>query len=292
MWFGEYDTSKIGRITTSGQITEFNTLNGGGRSSSPFGITAGPDGAIWFAELTASKIGRITTSGVVSEFSTPTPNSQPIGITVGADGALWFTEQLTSKIGRIAITPEAIPDQPQNVSATLSGSQATISWDPLPKTLSVEAGANHTCAVIDGAAKCWGYNNFGELGNGTYTNSNTPVQVQGLTSGVKAVAAGGDFSCALSNNGGVTCWGFGSYGQLGNNNNASSSVPVQVSGLTSGVTAISAGYYSMCALVNGSVQCWGLNYNQVPTPIGGLSSNVTQVSAGWLHACALDATAV
>ena len=80
------------------QITEFPipTANSG-----PFGITAGPDGALWFTEGSGNKIGRITTAGAFSEFSIPTTASGPSGVTVGPDGALWFTELSADKIGRI-----------------------------------------------------------------------------------------------------------------------------------------------------------------------------------------------
>jgi streptogramin lyase len=78
--------------------------------SGPFGITAGPDGALWFAENNANKIGRITVAGVVTEFPIPTANSAPSGITTGPDGALWFTENGANKIGRLRIVPTATHD--------------------------------------------------------------------------------------------------------------------------------------------------------------------------------------
>jgi streptogramin lyase len=68
-------------------------------SSQPYGITAGPDGALWFTEALGNKIGRITTAGTITEFPI-TPGSGPTGITAGPDGALWFTES-AGNIGRI-----------------------------------------------------------------------------------------------------------------------------------------------------------------------------------------------
>ncbi len=69
--------------------------------SVPFGITAGPDGALWFTESVGNRIGRITTAGVISEYSSGlSANSNPSGIAAGPDGALWFTEA-ANRIGRI-----------------------------------------------------------------------------------------------------------------------------------------------------------------------------------------------
>ena len=76
-------------------------------ASRPFGITAGPDGALWYTELNANKIGRILPTGVTGiEFPIPTAAAQPTGITTGPDGNLWFAEIATSKIGRI--TPDGV----------------------------------------------------------------------------------------------------------------------------------------------------------------------------------------
>jgi virginiamycin B lyase len=122
LWFTEPAANQIGRITTSGTITEFpvptpNSFLGGHQP--PAGgpsITSGPDGAIWFTEPAANQIGRITTSGTFTEYAIPTANSSPGGITRGHDGALWFTESGPGKIGRIttsgSITEFALPASP------------------------------------------------------------------------------------------------------------------------------------------------------------------------------------
>ena len=107
LWFTESGSNQIGRITTTGTITEFDvsTLN-----SEPSGIAPGPDGYLWFTERLVNKIGRITTSGKVTEFEVPTADSAPNGITAGASGDMWFTEQLGDKIGRrpVGFTPSEI----------------------------------------------------------------------------------------------------------------------------------------------------------------------------------------
>lgn len=155
------------------------------------------------------------------------------------------------------------------------------------------------CAVtVGGRAVCWGNNSTGKLGNGTETNSKTPVQVAGLESGVRSVTVGSSFACALTSSGSVKCWGSNAEGQLGNGTNTISSVPVQVTGFETGVTSVEAGRSSICAVRLNSAWCWGNNdYGQlgngttvssnVPLPVTGLSAGVQAVSMGANHACAL-----
>src|SRR5206468_1000058 len=109
-------------------------------------------------------------------------------------------------------------------------------------------GRAHVCAVTSlGAAKCWGVNDYGQLGDGTIQGEFGAVPVQGLSSGVLAVAAGDLHSCAVAG-GKVVCWGSNSEGQLGDGTTAEEHAPVDVAGLASGVVGIAAGAYHACVL--------------------------------------------
>ncbi len=199
-----------------------------------------------------------------------------------------------------------------------NGAQRTEAADAPTRVAAVSAGGAHTCAVTAaGGVKCWGFNFFGQLGNGTTSGPDcggfcyaTPVDVSGLTSGVAAVSAGGAHTCALTAAGGVKCWGYNGLGQLGDGTTTNRSTPVDVTGLTSGVAAVSAGFQHTCALTTGAgVKCWGLNSagqlgdgtntgpqtcivfagpcSTLPVDVSGLTSGVVAVSAGAFHTCAL-----
>jgi len=184
-------------------------------------------------------------------------------------------------------------------SATSNGS-GNGGGNTLSSVTGIAAGFESSCAVVTGGVKCWGDNTVGELGIDPATSSTSvPVQVQGLASGVQAIAGGRAHSCALVN-GGVQCWGENDSGQLGiDPATPSTSVPVQVQGLTSGVTAITAGVRHSCAVVDGGVKCWGRNdsgllgidpataYTSVPVQVQGLTGGVTAVSTGAWHTCAV-----
>ena len=127
---------------------------------------------------------------------------------------------------------------------------------------SISAGYFHTCAVDSGGGViCWGANAYGQLGDGTYEDRQTPVPVTGFASGgIAAVSAGYRHTCGLTESGGVKCWGDNSSGQLGDGTYSGSLVPVDVSGLLSGVVEVRAGYRHTCAVTSrGEMLCWGRN---------------------------------
>ena len=197
----------------------------------------------------------------------------------------------------------------RNVRGELGDGTYTNRRVPAPVTgltsgvLAITGGKSHTCALNStGAVFCWGYNGSGRLGDGTTMYRNVPTPVTGLHSGVSAIAAGGNHTCALNSKGAVVCWGQNSPGQLGDGTNVDRHAPTPVAGLTSGVSAIAAGGSHACALKStGAVVCWGANWGgqigdgttenpHTPTPVVSLMSGVSAIAAGENHTCALKST--
>ena len=91
-------------------------------------------------------------------------------------------------------------------------------------------GDYHSCAVLsDGTARCWGVGTWGQLGDGTYASSTTPVTVSGIGTATQ-IAAAYRHSCALLADGTIRCWGYNVSGQLGDGTHDGSPVPVAVGG--------------------------------------------------------------
>lgn len=128
----------------------------------------------------------------------------------------------------------------------------------LADAVQISAGSYHTCVLTPfGGIKCWGATNYGY--GSPIASSSTPIDVIGLASGIISISAGDKHTCALNVLGAVKCWGDNNDGQLGDGTSISSMSPVDVTGLGSGVSAISASSYQTCVLLSTG----GLNAGEV-----------------------------
>lgn len=166
----------------------------------------------------------------------------------------------------------------------------------------VATGGHHSCALrANGSVACWGRNDVGQLGNGSFDPQLVPVAVPGLGQ-VLAVAAGGRHSCALVADGSVHCWGANDRGQLGDGTLTARPVPVPVAGVSLAL-AITAGEQHSCALLAGfRARCWGAN-DSAQLGDGSLIDRLTAVAvsigprlsalaAGASRTCVLNASLV
>jgi alpha-tubulin suppressor-like RCC1 family protein len=148
------------------------------------------------------------------------------------------------------------------------------------------AGTAHSCALLSaGTVACWGSNEFGQLGNGTFADSSTPVIVPGLLA--SDLAVGHAHTCAIVEGGAVLCWGQNTAGQLGDGSQTSRGLPTPVAGLPGEVIAVAAGFSHSCAAVSGgTVFCWGEWSASSPTQVPGADSvSVRRLAAGFGHSC-------
>lgn len=163
---------------------------------------------------------------------------------------------------------------------------------PLAILTPVASGRGHSCAILpEGSIKCWGDNNNGQLGNNSTQGSLTPTPTSDLGGRGVRVAAAGNATVALLENGQVKRWGH-------REGLANILVPTTVAGLESGVSQIAVGFLFACAIQNGGLKCWGKNDSgqlgngtttptDTPTQVLGLESGVTDVSLGDTTTCAI-----
>ena len=134
-----------------------------------------------------------------------------------------------------------------------------MSVDLTSGVTAIAAGGDHTCALTSaGGVKCWGCNYYGQLATARRRSPHAGrcQRPEQRCDGDRRQVS--DHTCALTSAGGVKCWGCNYYGQLGDGTTTNRLTPVDVSGLTSGVTAIAAGGSHTCALTSaGGVKCWG-----------------------------------
>ncbi|HTP26308.1 MAG TPA: hypothetical protein VMK12_11695, partial [Anaeromyxobacteraceae bacterium] len=237
---------------------------------------------------------------------------------VGASKLKWVTSDstvvaLTVDADHHGATATAVAPGQAQVSAACEGITAVAAIkvkgvQSTPPVSSPIATGEHSCAVVSGGARCWGNDELGQLGSAATQTCNgipcssVPVAVGGLSSGVTAIAVGREHTCVIAN-GGAQCFGANLFGELGDARiDSGGAAPVPVAGLSSGVTAIAAGDYHNCAIVNGGVQCWGQNLlgqlgtslytmSAAPVAVPGLM-DVVAIAAGGEHTCAIANGAV
>lgn len=178
----------------------------------------------------------------------------------------------------------------------------------LDQVIEIAAGASHNCALrADSTVWCWGSNSANQVGTGSASGSvRSPSQVLEFAggtpiSGVVGLALGREYSCALTVEGKVLCWGANGDGQLGRGDNTLSLRAEPVAGLSDGdltnVTALYSAPYHVCALLaDGKAVCWGRNANaqidalgepriESPHPIDGFVAAQSMCGGGG-HTCA------
>jgi alpha-tubulin suppressor-like RCC1 family protein len=164
---------------------------------------------------------------------------------------------------------------------------------------SIAAGGAHTCVAGPGGMQCWGFDSDGQLGDGSTSDSFLPVAVNALATGASSVSAGGAHTCAITGAAALQCWGYGLYGQIGDNSTGDCVAPTAVSLAAHGALAVAAGGEHSCAIDSaGAAWCWGEDQSgqlgdngsvdsATPVPAMGIASGATAIAAGTAHTCAL-----
>jgi alpha-tubulin suppressor-like RCC1 family protein len=198
-----------------------------------------------------------------------------------------------------------------STASTTSPGYPTVSFVPtlisgLPAPIQkLSMRLNTTCAVTQqGGALCWGYNDYGQVGDGSALthgasiHQSGPRPVYGLASAIADIAAGQHHACALKTDGTVWCWGRNQHGQLADQTTVQRFRPVQSVGITNAAQLASGSNFSCVRTAAGAVWCWGQNTQgqlgngsttdqHQPVAVSGLGSGVAHIGLGLNHACAV-----
>lgn len=287
-----------GATSTTFDVTGFSAVSAGGAHSC--GLTAAGAAYCW-GDNQLGQLGNNSST----ESSTPVPVSGGLTFAAVSAGRNFYTCGLTgggatycwgaNDYGQLGNNSTSGPQTCTFISISVPCATTPVAVSGGLTLAAVSAGFAHTCGLTaGGAAYCWGWNAYGQLGNNSTTSSSTPVVVfGGLT--FAAVSAGGTHSCGLTAGGVAYCWGDNLSGQLGNASSGSRSTPAAVSG---GLTfaAVSAGASHSCGTTTGGAgYCWGRNVegqlgnnsttgSSAPLAVSG-GFSFAAVSAGASHTC-------
>lgn len=157
-----------------------------------------------------------------------------------------------------------------------------------PSATLLTVGGGSACAATGGGLYCWGNDQAGPLGVDSVIVNPTPLLVKAVPENLIALSTSGYATCAVTAEGALKCWGGGANGEHGDGSSGAASnspKPVQVTGLTQGVTAVSVGG-GVCAIQDGQLFCWGRG-SSMPSQVMGLSGRVVSVSVGTTSTCAV-----
>jgi alpha-tubulin suppressor-like RCC1 family protein len=232
-------------------------------------------------------------------------NAEAAANTVTLNGIEATVQSATANALTVIVPAEGSGTGP--VQVTVGEQTVTASDFTYEAWQSVSAGDLHTCGLSNaGTVWCWGYNDYGQLGNGTFSTAITPQQVPqqvGTASDWISLEAGRFHTCGLRIDGTAWCWGWNDTGQLGNGTTTSTAIPQQVGGASDWIS-LELGYTHTCGLrADGTAWCWGNNgdgqlgngtFTAATTPQQvGAASDWISLAAGTYHTCGLrtDGTA-
>jgi alpha-tubulin suppressor-like RCC1 family protein len=246
-------------------------------------------------------------NGSLIDSTTPVVVTVPVGVTfISITVGIYNTCALTDG-GDVYCWGSNRLNQLGNGTTIDSATPVLITMPRRIKFTSIASSGYSTCGLTtNGTVYCWGYNAFGQLGNGTTTNSAIPVAVtmpNGIT--FDSISVGRYDVCALTADGIAYCWGLNATGQLGNGTTNNATTPTLVT-MPTDVTfdTISAGWSHTCALTSsGIAYCWGQNVGQIGdgtiidrlTPVLVLTPTGTilvDIDAGASHTCALASNGI
>ncbi len=187
--------------------------------------------------------------------------------------------------------------QTRGTAPVTTGHSGTVLVKVTPASVSLSAGGQDTCLTrSDGTARCWGRNNYGQIGDGTLLGRDVPTRVIGK--GWATISTSGSTTCGVKGDGTLWCWGLDNFGQVGIGRGAPVRLPHQL-GVGRHWAGVSTAYSHTCATkTDGTLWCWGENLHGqlglgtidrshgTPQRVGTRTDWESVTTGGW-HACAL-----